>query len=87
VSRGHAYGYATGTTVLHLNKQGIPSYEFPLPPDRILAAFNRIAQPTFDKIQANEAESYNLAELRDTLLPKLISGQLRVPEAEKLVEG
>jgi type I restriction enzyme S subunit len=80
--QAHIYGYAGGTTVLHLNKQGIPTYEFVCPPADILRVFHQIAQPLFDRIASNEAESTTLTELRDTLLPKLISGQLRVPEID-----
>jgi type I restriction enzyme S subunit len=38
-------------------------------------------------IHHNQAESQTLAALRDTLLPKLLSGEVRVKEAEKLVEA
>ena len=84
--QGHIYGYATGTTVLHLNKEGVPSHKFARPSDRILETYRQIAQPLFDRIELNEAESATLAELRDTLLPKLLSGELRMPEAEQQVE-
>jgi len=40
----------------------------------------------FDKYQENSEERSLLEKLRDTLLPKLISGELRVPDAAKLVE-
>jgi len=39
------------------------------------------------KAAANESEVRTLAKLRDTLLPKLISGELRIEDAEKMVEG
>ena len=42
--------------------------------------------PLFEKIDKNLEESSILSSLRDTLLPKLISGELRVPDAEKLLE-
>jgi type I restriction enzyme S subunit len=50
------------------------------PPQPMVEAFTRIAQPIYEKIAQNRLESRTLAELRDTLLPKLISGELRVPE-------
>jgi len=43
--------------------------------------FNKFT-PAVTKILANASESRTLAELRDALLPKLISGEIRVPEAE-----
>ncbi len=82
--QAHVLSYVNGSTVLHLNNRGIPSYRYPLPTPAVLAKFEALAQPLFDRISANEAESRTLAELRDTLLPKLISGEIRVSEAEAL---
>lgn len=48
--------------------------------------FAQIATPLQKRLHANNAESQTLTELRDTLLPRLISGELRIPEAEKTVE-
>ena len=53
--------------------------------DGLFAAFERIAQPLFLSIERHRQESRTLAALRDTLLPKLISGELRVPDAERIV--
>jgi type I restriction enzyme S subunit len=47
--------------------------------------FERIAAPIDEKIDVGERQSLALIELRDTLLPRLISGKLRVPDAERLV--
>ena len=43
--------------------------------------FVRLALPTYGKSNANLVESHTLAQLRDTLLPKLLSGELAIPEA------
>lgn len=48
----------------------------------VWVAFSRIVSPAFLTIKANAEESETLARLRDTLLPKLISGELRVPDTE-----
>jgi len=42
--------------------------------------------PLFDQLVGNAQQSHTLATLRDTLLPKLISGELRVPDAERILE-
>ncbi len=55
------------------------------PPDEILAAFSRLTKPWFEKCSVNHREADTLAALRDTLLPKLISGELRVKDAERFV--
>jgi type I restriction enzyme S subunit len=57
-----------------------------LPNPRAAEAFDNIARSKFNKLLKNLHESQTLANLRDTLLPKLLSGELRVPEAEKQVE-
>ena len=84
--KSHALGYVNGTTVLHLSKKAIPDYKLALPNDlSILAKFGK----TFDSIFAKEAEMMEetdrLATLRDTLLPKLMSGELKVNEIEDVL--
>lgn len=54
---------------------------------KVLAAFSRVTAPLVAKMARNERESRTLAALRDALLPKLISGELRVPDAERLMEA
>ncbi|MGJ8513921.1 restriction endonuclease subunit S [Carnimonas bestiolae] len=54
--------------------------------DEIIEAFHRITFPFLQKISINNNGSRALAQLRDTLLPKLISGELRIPDAEQVIE-
>ncbi|WP_270796909.1 restriction endonuclease subunit S [Aeromonas sp. QDB11] len=54
----------------------LPSYD-------VLNAFHAVAAPLFAKVAANHQQAQTLANLRDTLLPRLISGQLRLPDAEE----
>jgi type I restriction enzyme S subunit len=49
-----------------------------VPPPAVLREFDRSVQPLFEKIHANDEESRTLAALRDALLPKLLSGEMRV---------
>jgi type I restriction enzyme S subunit len=58
-----------------------------LPPVTVLAQFDDSAQPLRNAIHANDQQSRALAGIRDALLPKLISGEIRIKDAEKLVEG
>lgn len=53
-----------------------------VPSEDILREFHELAQPIFIKIADNHQQAQTLVQLRDTLLPKLISGQLRLPEME-----
>jgi type I restriction enzyme S subunit len=56
------------------------------PPDPVIHAFDRIVGPLFNRYFSGEMESDTISDLRDTLLPKLISGDLRVSDAERIVE-
>jgi type I restriction enzyme S subunit len=54
------------------------SYRIPVPPDSLLGAFEKTVSPLVQRIAAQGEESRTLATLRDTLLPKLLSGELSV---------
>ena len=82
--RAHVRAHCTGTTVLHLGKQALPSYCLPLPTPTVLSAFHRIAEPLMIRRRGLQVESRALANLRNVLLPKLTSGELRVPDAERI---
>lgn len=56
-----------------------------LPDQDVLLAFDNKVRPLFELILCNQQESLTLAALRDTLLPKLLSGEIRVKQAEKIV--
>ncbi len=58
-----------------------------LPPREKMNDFHQIVEPLILRISANRKQSRTLAELRDTLLPKLISGEVRVPAAVDEIEG
>jgi type I restriction enzyme S subunit len=49
-------------------------------------AFDRLSRPMYRKVVEHERESRTLATLRDALLPKLISGELRITDAEKAMK-
>lgn len=74
----------TATTVIHLGKNDIDRFRIVVPTPEVLTAFGELCQPLYDRIVDAKAESRTLAALRDTLLPKLISGELRVKDAEKM---
>lgn len=77
--REQVIGHTNGTTVNALAKSGIEQAAFALPPAERIAEFERIVAPMFDQQEILFEESRTLAELRDALLPKLLSGELRVP--------
>ncbi|MEN2425301.1 restriction endonuclease subunit S [Chromobacterium vaccinii] len=75
----------TATTVIHLGKNDIDRFRVLRPANEVLNAFNDVVRPLYLQIVQGKQMAANLAALRDTLLPRLISGQLRLPEAEALI--
>jgi len=69
---------SNGAKMPRTNWSDISSFKVALPPKPIAAAFTRNIQPMLDRIHANIHQSRTLAALRDTLLPKLLSGELSV---------
>jgi len=61
--------------------------KFPKPPSELVDFWSKYCTSIFEQQMLLFRESRTLASLRETLLPKLISGELRVPNAEKLLEG
>jgi len=76
---------STGTKMPRTNWHDMARYSIVLPPKQLAAVFTRLIQPSVDRIIAGIHESRTLAALRDMLLPKLISGELRVKDVEKSV--
>jgi type I restriction enzyme S subunit len=78
-------GNANGTTFLEISKANFRPIQVLVPPSSVLAAFVAQVDPLHRRVVSNLQQSRTLAALRDTLLPKLISGEVRVPDAEKSV--
>ena len=76
---------AHGSVFSTITRQTFEAVRTLHPPENLLQQFERNAASLFDAILSNVNESRSLAQVRDTLLPKLISGELRVPDAERIV--
>jgi type I restriction enzyme S subunit len=85
--RDHAMSYCNGTTVLHMSSRALPDYRFIMPSPSIMEKVGNVMRTLFARADAARKESLVLAQLRDTLLPRLLSGELRVRDAEAAVEG
>ena len=70
--------YKTGTTVSHLGKSDIDRFRFVTPPLDVVKSFSDLVDGMLKELVNRANESRRLAELRDTLLPKLMSGELKV---------
>ena len=77
---------ATGTTFAEISKQNFRPITVVLPPKGLMVAFTANVAPLYAQVTANLRESRTLATLRDTLLPKLLSGELTVAAATRLTE-
>ena len=77
----------TGTVFGAINKKQFEALGFIEPSQDLIDAYESKTGPLDDEIRNNIEESRTLAQLRDTLLPKLISGKLRIADAEKFVES
>lgn len=77
-------GKASGTSNSHqrVSPEDVLNAPILLPPSDALRAFSKLAQPILDRMQSSIRESLTLAQLRDALLPKLLSGEIRVRDAE-----
>jgi type I restriction enzyme S subunit len=78
---------ANGSTFLEISKSSFRPILVATPSDAVMNEFDRIVRPLHSRVVCNERESRTLARLRDALLPKLISGELRIPDVERIVGG
>ncbi|MEH6386723.1 MULTISPECIES: restriction endonuclease subunit S [Pseudomonas] len=77
--------YNSGSAVPTLNRNYVHSIPLGVPPKPVVDAYSRAVQPFYEKMNSLMRQQTRLTSTRDTLLPKLLSGQLRIPEAEQLL--
>jgi type I restriction enzyme S subunit len=75
-------GRANGSTFMEISKKAFRPIPALVPQPEVVQAFAEVAGALFDRLIENEKQAQTLATLRDTLLPRLISGQLRLPTSE-----
>jgi type I restriction enzyme S subunit len=83
--RQHCRSRTSGTTVLHLASDAIQTYMAPVASEDTQEAFGEFARPMVKKVDSLNREIVHLSALRDALLPELLSGRIRVPEAARTV--
>ena len=74
------------TTMGHIQRAHLSGAKVFVPPKEVLLAANTVLQPIIERLIETALQAQTLSTLRDTLLPRLISGQLRLREAEQQVE-
>ena len=78
--------FNAGSAVPTLNRNHLGSLRFPLPPKALIGCFTEFADDLMRRKKGVFAETTNLSDIRDALLPKLISGEIRIPDAERMLE-
>lgn len=87
IIREELVGKGNGSVFTNLKTDILRAQRIVVPPTSVLNLFDDWMKPNFKRILQTNCSSQVLVELRDTLLPKLISGELRIPDAEKLAEA
>ncbi len=77
---------SAGTTRVSLNAQVLGAFQLVVPSENVAVTFQNAIDTIRSKVNSNVKESNTLASIRDALLPKLLSGEIRVKEAERFVE-
>ena len=80
-----AIAASKATTMGHIQRGHLKAAMTSCPPDDVIETMSVVMAPLVEKAIQNKLESRNLSELRDTLLPKLISGELRIADAERFM--
>ena len=79
--------FNAGSAVPTLNRNHIHGLPYLIPTRECIQAYESVAMPLHQRVKKNEHQAQTLSTLRDTLLPRLISGQLRLPEAQAATEA
>ena len=77
---------ANGSTFMEISKKAFRPIQLIVPSEATVRAFLQILDVLFDRLTENEKQSQTLTTLRDTLLPRLISGQLRLNQAQEIMD-
>lgn len=75
------------TTMGHIQRKHLTDARIAVAPPESMKRFDAVIASQFDQLVSNAQQSRSLAQLRDTLLPKLISGELRVGNADRYLRG
>ena len=79
----HIKSISGGSTFAEISKRTFRPVSVVVPSDQVLISFETLVRPLYDRIVANTKESSSLAEARDLLLPRLMSGEIRLAEAQR----
>jgi len=86
-SRDDILNRANGSTFQEISKRNFRSLPLVIPPEHVMQTFDEWVRPLYQRMIENERMSSTLAGLRDTLLPKLIRGEIRVKDGVRFLKG
>jgi type I restriction enzyme S subunit len=72
------HSFSNGSTFMEISKSTFKTLQLQIPPKQVLTDFQLIVKPLFQKIKSNQTQIQTLTALRDTLLPKLMSGEVTI---------
>ena len=78
---------ANGSTFLEVAKRNFRKLDVVVPTAQVMTAFDGFSEAMYRRVALNARESVRLTDLRDMLLPKLLSGEIRIRDAEKIAEA
>ena len=78
---------SNGTTLKNINQEMLKEFTVIIPEESLVLKFNKIIESLFNKVLTINQELRILTELRDTLLPKLMKGEIPIPEVEKQISA
>ena len=81
----HIINVAHGSAQPNISATSIMNTPIIVPPYDLINEFNRVVDFKFERILVNQSLNHTLISIRDSLLPKLISGELRIPDAEEIL--
>ncbi|TAF12924.1 MAG: restriction endonuclease subunit S [Nostocales cyanobacterium] len=84
--RSYVLGTSSGSTVRHTSPSRICDYQFVMPSPIVINNFSKIAETIIDKQLANFSYIQTLIKTRDVLLPKLMTGEIRIQDKNTLIE-
>ena len=81
----YATNASVGSTIPYIKWDALVGYQILMPTEDLIATFNDFAMPMNQQIKINSNQSHTLTTIRDTLLPKLLSGEIRVKDTERFL--
>jgi len=78
INMEYVQSHANGSTFLEISKSAFRSLQIVMPPKELRTVFQKNVKPFFDKIRTNTTQVRTLKKMRDTILPKLMSGEVKV---------